>query len=235
MKIGQITNQYRKIFNNANYLQLDICGCSLEESIQKYKEFNTSIPIILHGDWNKKGFSENNLLMRKCEYIKIINYFYKNKNLLGFTIHPPFRKKIEMSIFLDTVEEIKRQTDFENIFIENRSGKQIHLSKPEEIINLSQSHKMTIDVPQLYISCNYDNAKLIETLNQLYWDNIIEIHFANIVKTERNTFVGRRLDDGLLDLGNIIPLIENVPYITFEILGGEGSFNDSLKVLKEHL
>ena len=43
-----------KLSDKADYLQLDICGLSANEALDRYISYNTNLPIILHGDWTKK-------------------------------------------------------------------------------------------------------------------------------------------------------------------------------------
>lgn len=227
--IGQISNRFCKTSINCDYIQLDICGLNSNESLEKLKLFkknNSNITkIILHGDWTKKGFSENNILIRKDEYISTIKLLKDYVDIIGITIHPPFRNKINFKDFLDCCKEIEKYTD---VFIENRSNCKIYLSIPSEIIDFSNSgFKMTLDIPQLLISCNYDLNLFFNCLNNINHKNIIEYHIANIVKKEKNTFVGRILDDknGLLDYSKIIKYLNKDSFFTLEILGGINVFD----------
>lgn len=229
MQVGQMT--LKNISDKADYLQFDICGLNKREALLKYENYNRDIPIILHGDWTKKGFSENNIAERKTEYVSIINELKKKTNVLGFTMHPPFRKKIPMNDFMHYCKEIEYLSNT-NVFIENRSNKNIWLSNPDEIINFSKEYKMTIDIPQLYISCNYDEKTMygvIECINLL---NVKEIHLANIKRINRNTCVARKLTDGELDIKYIIHLLDSVHFITLEILGGSTIFDSEFTLLK---
>jgi hypothetical protein len=63
IKIGQIS--YPKLSGVADYLQLDICGLDKEQALNKYRSYNANIPVILHGDWEKKGNNANNLIKQE--------------------------------------------------------------------------------------------------------------------------------------------------------------------------
>lgn len=52
MKFGQMN--IRKVSGKADYVQLDICGLTVEEALDKYKIY-APLPVILHGDCTKKG------------------------------------------------------------------------------------------------------------------------------------------------------------------------------------
>ena len=59
---------------------------------------------------------------------------------------------------------------------------------------------MTIDIPQLYISCGYNQKELLKTLSRINMTNVKEIHLANIKRDSSHTYVGRKLNDGELDI-----------------------------------
>lgn len=228
--IGQIS--YPKISTKTDYLQLDICGLQKEEAISKYLKYNKNIPIILHGDWTKKGFSENNIKERYVDYIEIINGLKEFTNIIGITIHPPFRKKVSKEEFLNYCKEITRQTDVD-CFIENRSNEKIWFSTIDEIIELSKTHYMTIDIPQLFIRSEYNYDLLLKNLDLINWNNVKEIHLANIVKTDKNTFVGRQLEDGIFNVVDFKSILQKTPYITLEILGGINIFEKNKTLLEK--
>lgn len=234
--IGQMS--IKKLSNECDYLQLDICGLNVEEAIQKYKNYNSNKkPIILHGDWEKriknslKKPSENNIENRYKDYIDIANELSKCTKVLGITIHPPYRKKVEWDNFIHICDLIKQSNI--NVFVENRSSKKIYLSTGKEIIDYSQKHFMTIDIPQLYISCNYNEDYLIQVLKEINMNNVKEIHFANILRKEKHTFVGRKIQDGILDLSNIVKYLNKNAYYTLEILGGVNTFNNQKIILEK--
>lgn len=230
MKIGQMS--LSKISEKAEYIQLDVCGLNEEEAFQRYIAYQTQLPVILHGDWEKKGNSENNIGSRLVDYIDIVNRLTQYTEVIGFTMHPTFRKKVPFEDFLFFCEELTRRTDVP-VFIENRSNQKIWLSTPEEIIAFSREHEMTIDIPQLFISCGYKEDLLIDTLLKLDWKNIKEIHLANIKRQPPRTFVARKLMDGELNLSEILNIIKDVPYVTLEILGGVPTFESQVELLEE--
>lgn len=232
MKVGQIS--YNKLSNNCDYLQLDICGLNKDEALCKYLKYKEKVPIILHGDWNKKGFSENNLNIRFIEYINIINELKNHTDILGITIHPPSRTKYTLNQFLFYCKKIKEETNID-VFIENRSNKRLLVSTIEEILSVNKDYSMTIDIPQLYITCNYNHNYLLEVLKNLNKSNIQELHLANIMRKDFRTFVGRKLDDGLLNIQQIISIIGTNYYITLEILGGIPTFNNEVLKLKKYI
>ena len=232
MRFGQITNSYKKYSQLCDYIQFDICGLNKEESILKLRDTLHKNPhissIMLHSDWTKKGYSENNLPVRINDYIEIYNELSKTINVIGITLHPMFRSKSSLEDFLSLVEKLEL---FLPVYIENRSNSKILVSKPDEIISLSQVKLMTIDIPQLLISCNYEYDLFIKTLNCINWDNIKEIHLANLKRDGNRTYVGRSLDDGVINIKNIVPFIKN-KYITLEILGGEKTFERNIDIIK---
>lgn len=229
MKIGQMS--LKTVSPKSDYIQLDICGLTEEEALNRYKNYNTNKPIILHGDWDKKpGLSENKLRERYAEYLKIISALKKETNVLGITIHPPYRSKFALDEITEICESLSKEANIP-VFVENRSNKRINLSKPNEIIEYSKSHLMTIDIPQLYISCEYSEENLIDTLKEINMANIKEIHFANILRTERNSFVARKIDDGNIDLNKILKYLPKDSYYTLEILGGIKTFENMYDLL----
>lgn len=230
MKIGQMS--LPKVSEKAEYIQLDICGLSEEEAFMRYVSYQTQLPVILHGDWEKKGNSENNIENRVNVYIDIINRLTQYTDVLGFTMHPTHRKKVPFDEFLNFCNFLEQMTNVP-VFIENRSNPKIWLSTPEEIIAFSKQHDMTIDIPQLFISCGYDEDVLIETLLQLNWKNIEEVHLANVKRQEPRTFVARKLTDGELDISKILNIIKDVPYVTLEILGGVPTFEEQVQLIEE--
>lgn len=231
MKVGQIS--FNKLSNKADYLQFDICGCSSLDVMKKILSYG-EVPIILHGDWTKKGFSENNLEHRYKEYIKIINVLKNFTNVLGLTLHPPARSKMSLKRIEEIVSIIEEQSNT-NVFLENRSNILLNLSKTSEIIEYSKKHKMTIDVPQLYISCNYNQNSLLDTLSKINMNNVKEIHLANIKRMGNHTFVGRKLEDGELDIFNILKYCPKEAFYTLEILGHIKVFEEMKELLKEKI
>lgn len=227
--IGQIS--YPKLSQKTDYLQLDICGLNKDECINKYLKYNKSIPIILHGDWTKKGFSENNIKERYKDYIEIINSLKELTTVIAITIHPPFRNKISKTEFLNYCKEITIQTSID-CFIENRSNQKIWFSSIEEIVELSKTHYMTIDIPQLFIRSDYNYDLLLKNLELINWKNVKEIHLANVIKTEKNTFVGRQLKDGIFNIEDFKKILEKTLYITLEILGGVKIFENNKQLLE---
>ena len=235
MRFGQISNSYLKYSSIIDYLQFDICGldknqaiAKLKTTLSKNKHVNS---IILHSDWSKKGCSENNLPLRIYDYIEIYNEFSKYINVIGLTLHPMFRSKIDIDGFLNFVSILEKEID---VFIENRSNSKILVSKSAETIELSKYKKMTIDIPQLLISSDYNYKIFIETLNNIDWQNIKEIHLANIKRDGNRTYVGRSLDDGIININDIVPYIKD-KYITLEILGGQKAFERNVNIIKNIL
>lgn len=229
MKVGQIN--YKKLSNKADYLQLDICGCNTKEAINKYNSFNKDVAIILHGDWTKKGCSENNLETRIDEYINITNELKKITKVIGFTLHPPTRHKMSLEKLKEYRDLLEEKTSVD-VFIENRSSSRLNLSKANEIIDFSKENKMTIDIPQLYISCHYDCNLLYNTLSKINLNNIKEIHLANVQRQGKNTYVGRKLNDGVLDINKILTYFNDDSFYTLEILGGVSTFDKMFDILK---
>lgn len=233
MKFGQITNTYKKYSPLIDYIQFDICGLNTSEAVEKLNTTlskNTHIKkIILHSDWTKNGCSENNLPTRIDEYINIFNKLSERINVIGITLHPMFRSKSSIEDFLTLVSELSKYMD---VFIENRSNSKILISTPDEIVDLSQTHNMTIDIPQLLISCGYDYQLFLDTLSKINWNNIKEIHLANIKRLNNRTFVGRSLDDGEINIKDLAPYLKD-KLITLEILGGVNTFEKNIEFTKE--
>lgn len=221
MKFGQMS--IKKLSEKADYLQLDICGYAPLEAVKRYESYQKNIPVVLHGDWSKKGFSENNIKERLSDYIEIVNLLKKKTQVLGFTMHPTYRKKVPFDEFYQYCLQLEEETEIE-VWIENRSSSRIWLSIPSEIIDFSKNHTMTIDLAQLYISCGYSNDVLMETLSKIEWRNVREMHLANVKRTEKNTLVARKLLDGNIEMERMYPYFKSVPYGTFEILGGVPTF-----------
>ena len=233
MKFGQITNSYKKYSTQVDYIQFDVCGLNKNESVEKLKETleknNHIKDIILHSDWTKKGCSENNLPTRINDYIEIYNELSKYVNVIGITLHPMFRSKASLDDFLELALELNK---YMKVFIENRSNSKILISKPNDIIDISNKYPMTIDITQLFISCEYNYNLFLETLSKINWDNIKEVHLANIKRVENRTFVGRSLDDGELNIKDLKHYLNN-KLITLEILGGINTFEKNIDILKK--
>lgn len=229
MFFGQMS--FPKLSNQADYIQLDICGLNAKESVDRYLAYQTQLPVILHGDWEKKGNSENNIEQRLTDYIEIVHDLSPYTSIIGFTMHPTFRKKVSFEDFLFFCEELTKATKVP-VFIENRSNQKIWLSQPEEIIDFSHQHDMTIDLPQLFISCGYNQERFKETLKEICWKNVKELHIANIKRQAPRTFVARKLTDGELDFQEIFSLFDSVPYMTLEVLGGVPVFESQVQLLK---
>lgn len=232
MKLGQITNPHKKYSMSCDYIQFDICGLSKEESLEKFKEVKSKNPhlssIILHSDWTKKGCSENNLPYRISEYIEIYKELNKYTSVIAITLHPMFKSKISFDNFLKLVEQLEEHLP---VYIENRSNARILISTPEEIIHLSKLKYMTIDIPQLLISCNYDYNLFLDTISKINWDNVKEIHLANIKRDNNKTYVGRSLEDGIINIRDLASLFED-KLITFEILGGVNIFEKNIDIIR---
>lgn len=235
MKFGQITNSHKKYSTDIDYLQFDICGLSTIDAVNKLNETLDKNPhvskIILHSDWTKKGCSENNLPTRIYDYIDIHSELSKYIDIIGITLHPMFKNKISLSNFLELVDRLEEHM---SVFIENRSNSRILISTPQEIINLSESRKMTIDIPQLLISCNYNYDLFKTTLSKINWDNVKEIHIANIKRDGNRTYVGRSLNDGIININDITPFL-NKKYLTLEILGGVKIFEANVNIINKSL
>lgn len=229
MRFGQMS--IKNTSSSADYLQLDICGKKSDEAIAHYLNYKTFLPVILHGDWQKKGCSENNIKERLPEYIKIVNKLKKYTTIIGFTMHPPHRKKVPLDEFLNYCRILEDKTSIP-VFVENRSNKKIWLSQIEEIIDFSKHHVMTIDIPQLYIASNYNFDTLLAVLDSLYWDNIRELHIANLKRINGRTFVARKINDGEIKYEDLAIYLKRVNNLTLEILGGINIFNEQIAEIK---
>lgn len=231
IKLGQISNQYNKYSTKLDYLQFDICGLGVDEVNKKALKVLENAPnikgIILHSDWSKRGCSENNFPYRYKDYINISKELSKYFNIIGITLHPMFRSKISDVEFLSIYKELNKEVP---TFIENRSNHKILFSKPDEVIDLSQKYTMTIDIPQLYISCGYNKELFLDTLKGINWCNVKEIHLANLKVDGNRTYVGRSIDDGVLDIEKIKHYLKD-KYITLEILGGIATFERNKEII----
>lgn len=218
MLIGQMLN--KSTSESADYFQVDICGKKLQDI-----NYNLKKKIILHGDWEKKGFSSNDIMnpLRQLEIIDICNHF---KNIAyGITIHPP-TKKVQIKDFLKTIDTIQNKIEIP-IFLENRSNNRFLISNIESILTIPKDFNITIDIPQLFINNGYNIDKLkldIHTLHNL--SNIKEIHLGG-VKEKR---VGQKLNDNLIDYKDFKYFLQN-KYITVEILGGKNIFEESKNII----
>lgn len=231
---GQIS--FKGFSERADYIQLDICGLNVPEAIAKYEYYvdknrRIEIPVVLHGDWSKNGCSENNLEERYPEYLEIFRALRKRTQVIGLTLHPPYRRKMERDRLMEICSIMEKFGL--SVFIENRSNRKIYLSKPNEIVEFSNQYKMTIDIPQLYISCGYSDEVLKTTLNNIHWGNVKEVHMANLLKRGNNTFVGRKIADGEIDIDYVLKYVSGVEFITLEILGGVNTFETQiLEIIK---
>ena len=229
----------KNISNKANYLQLDICNLSKKEALEKYNNYNKEIPIILHGDWTKKGASEDNLDNRHSEYINIIKALKEKTLVLGITIHPPKKSRMSENELISYMSKISKETNV-SVFLENRSNNKYIISTPEEVINFSKKHLMTIDIPQLYIACQFNEVIFKNTLDNINWENIKELHVGGLVRklksegAKRNmTLVAQQLTKGILDYKLYMKYFKKVPYKTFEILGSHNTFNEQVNIYKK--
>lgn len=67
-------------------------------------------------------------------------------------------------------------------------------------------------------------------VKNISWQNIKELHLANLKKTEKDTLVAQKLNDGLLNYQEILSYLPNEAFITFEILGGISTFESQIDV-----
>jgi hypothetical protein len=102
------------------------------------------------------------------------------------------------------VSKISNETNV-SVFLENRSNNKFIVSTPEEVINFSQKYLMTIDIPQLYIACQFSEEIFKNTLKKINWENIKELHLGGLVKklksegAKRNmTLVAQQLTKGMM-------------------------------------
>lgn len=232
---GQMS--YRKLSNKSDYLQLDICGLSPDEVIDKYKKYNTSLPVIIHGDWTKKGANENNLSSRLDDYIEIIKRLKMITKVHGITVHPPTRSKYTLEQVICHLADIHSRSGILP-FLENRSNHKYVLSKPEEVILFTKTKLTTIDIPQMYISCGFDDELFFSTLDEICWTNVREVHIGNIIRQikeihgKNTTSVAQKINKGILDYSKIKPYITDVPFITYEILGSGITFEEESNIFK---
>lgn len=228
---GQMS--YKSLSPRADYLQLDVCGKSPEEAIKRFLDYKISMPVIIHGDWTKKGANENNLRDRINDYVSIIDGLKEYTTVLGITIHPPSKSKYNINEVLHLAKVIYLLTGV-TAFIENRSNNMYIVSNPEDVIKCSGVQEMTIDLPQLYIACNFDEDLFYKVLNKINWENVHEIHLGNIKRKTKEldgkniTSVAQKINSGIMNYKKIKPYIVDVPYITFEILGSGTTFEEQL-------
>lgn len=226
-KFGIMSINSKTLSSEADYIQLDICGLLSKEVLARYQNYRTNIPVILHGDWTKKGCSENNFFKRADEYKEIIKTLqFAGIKILGFTIHPITKNRGNnlFDDFVNACDKLFIDTEIP-VFIENRSSSKIFLSSPKEIEFFSSIHKMTIDIPQLFISCNFSNEMLKKCLKNINLNNVKELHLGNVIRKDNHTYVARNLYDGEIDYSAINFIFTEEKFITFEILGGNTIFN----------
>ncbi|TCK01350.1 UNVERIFIED_ORG: hypothetical protein BDK47_11641 [Anoxybacillus amylolyticus] len=231
MLIGQMGYQARSPW--ADYIQLDVCGKSVAEVCQQW-ETRPSERVILHGDWTKKGASENDIGERWYAYVEMIRALKLKTHILGITLHPPSRRQWSLSSFLEICCLIENETNVP-VFVENRSDSSRWFSSIDEILRGSESVRMTIDLPQLWISCRYDNSLFLSVCEQLQKKSIGELHIANARRVNGRTYVGRKLNDGEIWIEDALQLLSHVPLGTLEILGGATTFASEQQQLRSML
>lgn len=231
---GQIGS--KNLSKKADYIQLDCCGLTAKEVVEKYLSYKTQKPVMLHGDWEKKGCSANSLFSkeRRKEYLNITSRLNKLTVILGFTIHPPTKSKASLKELIEIQRDLIHYSGVP-FYMENRSQGRFKLSKLDEILEYIRSSMMTIDLPQLYISTYKEGIDFYEALRMLslYSLNIRELHIGNVKRINGRHYVGRKIDDGLIDIKKSIKILGYKGPMTFEVLGGIKAFEEGIKILKE--
>ncbi|BBW98883.1 hypothetical protein [Geobacillus subterraneus] len=231
MLVGQMGYQARSCW--ADYVQLDVCGKSVTDVCQQW-EVHPCERVILHGDWTKRGASENDIGKRWREYVEMILALKAKTHVLGITIHPPSRRQWPLSSFLEICGWIEREACVP-VFVENRSDSSRWFSSVEEILKGLEFVRMTIDLPQLWISCRYDNSLFLSVCERLQRAPIGELHVANAKRINGRTYVGRKLNDGEIWLEEALQRLSHVPLGTLEILGGAATFESEQRQLQSIL
>lgn len=225
MKLGQMFNN--NLSSKADYYQLSICGKTAEDFRDFKFETIKGKKLILHGDWEKKGFTPNSIFIkeRQKEISEICSLF--SEYILGLTVHPP-TKKYSINDFLKEVYNLKTLCDT-NVFIENRSSKNFIINDINTINKIPDDFTMTIDIPQLFINGNYNIDIFRDNISKLSLkNNIKEVHIGGVQKGR----VAQKLHTSILPLDEYYNFIKD-KYVTLEILGGEKIFNESIDFLSQ--
>lgn len=189
MKIGQRYSGNGYISNRADYIQFDICGLDTTEIVQRYFSYKIDRPMVLLGDYisEQRNVKIDNMLGAERIYevkeaIKTLQAF--KAEIWGITLEPLSRKGLEKIPEIDFSDFVNKISEILGIpvFIKNTSNKDLFLSNPEEIISFSKSNLVTIDIEELYKTCDSNIDILLKTANDLNKENIKEVHIRQLGK-----------------------------------------------------
>lgn len=214
MLVGQMSGQ--RISPLADYLQVDVCGLSVDQVREKCSSLpRPHIPIMLHADWEKIGDYNAAFLdsgKRIAEYRQMAEFL--GRRFCGITLHPPLRSKVSWTEFKDVLRSIPFHYQ-----LENRSNKRFLCSSPEEIKELVDGgFPVCLDIPQLFITFNKDRAELRSFLDSV--KRVRELHLGNVKLIGGRPYVAQA--EGVLEYSGL-----NLPkakFCTIEVLGGVRQF-----------
>ncbi|MFJ8247341.1 hypothetical protein [Peribacillus asahii] len=246
MKFGQHYNGRGKLPSYIEYIQLDICGLSPIDIIQKYFLYEINKPIILLGDYTNasRNSTEDDMLKAERMYqikdaIKSLQAF--GAEIIGITFNPVSRDGLR-SAFGDNISfknYVNKLIDIYDIpvLIKNSNDKRLFLSTPEEVIDFTQTHKITLSIQELCESCNCSPSHFIDLLSKLNMKNIIETHVKHIDVDENGRPVNRWLESRNIELSKILKYTKNIKLITFinSLNENHPVFNNLVELMWEHL
>ncbi len=232
VKLGQRYKGRGRISPLADYVQLDISGLSAIEIVQNYFMLEIDKPIILLGDRTEKGYysSEDHMLSPERMYeikdaISSLQAF--GAEILAITFSPVSRvglkslgSKITYSEFVDKLNEIYQIP----VLVRNVSNKDLYLSTPEEVVEFSKIHKLTIDSFALLEACDNSVEKYLDTISKIDIRNVQEIHVYSIGMSTKSFVGNEKLNHGV-DMSVLMEYVKKIPLATFMLTesGGTGS------------
>lgn len=237
LKFGQRYSGKGHISDYADYIQFNICGLSPIDVIQRYFLYDIDKPIVLLGDYTheERNSSEDDMLSVDRIYdiketIRSLKAF--GADIWGITLHPVSRSGLESFGAVSFKEYIDKLTTIYDVpvMVKNRQYGELFLSNPEEIIEFSQTNKLTLDSSFLFEVCGNDKECYIETVSRINISNVQEIHVKHLSTGRRGLPKENDLDE-FEKLASVIRLLKDVPWATFVQRDGvnHNMFDDTVK------
>lgn len=266
MMFGQRYKGRGRVSGLANYVQLDITGLNASDIVRTYFELKIDKPIILFLDnvqkQEDKIFLDDILKAEKIYDVKdaIVSLKAFGADVLALTLTPVSReglhnlnnssekivKTIGFNDWMDKLNDIYKIP----VLAKNTRDKELFLSYPEEIIEFSKNHKITLDSIELVDTLIEEKEEqYLEFIHRINRKNIQEVHLKDIesckkisnyyeIETYSNltTFNYDQCYQKMLN--EFAKHIVDVPWATLLLHGSGGSgkeFEKNVKIIQDRI
>lgn len=240
MKFGQRYDGKGKISSLADYVQFNICGLSPIDIVQRYFLYEIDKPIVLLGDYSseERDAREDDMLhadriFEIKDAISSLQAF--GAEIWGITIHPVSKQGLRhLGVNTTFKQFIDKLIDIYQIpvLVKNRQCESLYMSTPQEVIEFSQTNKITFDSKHLYEICNYDRNCYIDTVNKINIENVQELHVRHFVTGEDKLTTNKGFDPQGIIVEEVAHLAKLIPWATFnfeEAGGGHNRFDRAME------